>query len=252
MKKITCLSQTNSRSDPSRTQEVRSIAAFLRDTVRINCPLDTKRCIAGIALWLILSPIGHGLLQSLGEKLSFEASRKGASEKVVYMHITTSDPEDLAKHAKKVLIITIIYGVLLAGLITIALKHSKRSAELPKATLELPQLKTYTVQAALAGAHALRENPQQARKKILQKYASLRGFPSPETLVDKEVSMRVEIGPDTLTLNTPYQGDKSKLEVIARNGRLGARVVIAPSGVTETMIFDERTSKLLRNEPVDK
>jgi len=168
------------------------------------------------------------------------------------MHITTSDPQDLAKHAKKVLIITSIYAALLAGLIILALRHSKRNADLPETTLELPQLKTYTVQAALAGAHALRENPQRARHQILQKYASLCGFLLPETSVEEAASMRVEIGPDTLTLNTPYQGDESKLEVIARNGSLGACVVIAPSGILETMIFDERTSKLLRNESVDK
>jgi len=228
------------------------ILPFVKD---VGFTPDFKRLIAGTALWLILSPMGHALLQSLSAKLPFEKpviTSEGASEKVVFMHITTSDPQDLAKHAKKVLIITSIYGTLLAGLIVIALRHSKRSADLPETTIELPQLKTYTVQAALAGIHALRENPQQARKQILQKYASLRGFPLPETSIKEASSMRVEIGPDTLTLNTPYQGDGLKLEVIARNGSLGARVVIAPSGVTETMIFDERTSKLLRNESVDK
>jgi len=207
-----------------------------------------------LILYLIITPqinlaleeIQKFVVEQIGqERLSAYFDAKSQSN-YIFMHIVFQDPQDWMRHLQecvprgKILVITLVFT---AGVVAIAATMLTKSPKDKKSQADVSriQLRSYLIQAGMAGGPALKKDLFKAILIALQAYAKQRGVDWNGNLPkidDSPVSLR--IGPDIVTVTTPYQGDRDLMEIRAICGSEGAKVVVGPTGVMETTIFDTR------------
>ena len=178
-------------------------------------------------LYLIIAPqldLAFGKAQKfvvgvIGEEsLSSYFNAKSQGNYIV-THIAFQDPQDWMIHLKRcvprgtILVITLIFS---AGIVTIAanaLRKNTKDEEL-RADVSRIQLKSYLIQAGMAGIRTLEKNTSLAIHTVLQTYAEQRGTDLDGNLPQKYASpVSLRIGPDTVTVITSHQGDNAQIEI---------------------------------------